>query len=277
MQVFTTPGGKFKDTAQIYKRPGEKIRITLPIEFEGRKYREVLYNKTFLGKMARNIEGMIFLTENGEYVSNTRIKRELSSLGYYFENMLDDKSINEIKKAMIPELEIEKQIADYEQIIKAVEMMSTSKISGIDTVVSILNKLPEYKKENNKVIEAYLNKVQSIKAVEFFFNESLYNELYSCYQEILAANFKRVKLVSTGRSFYDDIKSEGKKRRRSLSSRLKPHDVFMGLNKIPVEMDRLKNIVSVYESVLNMKPEEYIKHLKSIEKNNINNRIQLIR
>lgn len=277
MQVFTTPEGKFKDTAHIYKRPGEKIRITLPIEFEGRKYREVLYNKTFLGKMTRNIEGMIFLNENGEYVSDARIKRELSSLGYYFENMLDDKSINDIKKALIPELEIEKQIVDYGQIIKAVEVINISDISGKDTVVSVLNKLPEYKKENNKVIEAYLNKVQSINPGEFVFNVSSYNELYSLYKEILAANFKRVKLVSTGKAFYDDIKSGGRKRRRSLFSRLNHHDIFMGLTKISVEMDRLKSIVSVYESVSDMKPEEYIKHLKSIEKNNINSRIQLIR
>lgn len=277
MQVFTSPEGKFKDIADKYKKSGEKVRITLPIEYGGKKYREIVYNKTVLGKMRKNIEGVIFVNEDGEYVSDARLKKELSTLGYYLEIMLDDKSINELKSAIAPELEIEKKIIDYEQIIKAIEGMSTSNVLGIDTVVSILNKLPDYKRENNEVIKVYMNQMQSIKPDEFVFNISVCNEIYSYYKEILIKNFQRVGLVISGKRFYDDIKKEGQKRKRSLTARFNSHDVFIGLTKLPVEIEHLKNVVTVYESVSNMKLEEYLKYLSSLEKSKISSRLQLLR
>lgn len=277
MQVFTTPEGKFKSTADKYKKTGEKARISMPIEFEGKRYREVVYNKSILGKMKRNIEGIIFLSEDGEYVSNSRVKNELAKLGYQYEIMLDDKSIGELKKAVTPELEIEKLSADYGQIIKAIERMNSAGIKGIDNVISILQKIPLHKRENNNVIEAYLNHVENISRDDFVFSSEVYDKLYPYYKEILIKNFQRVRLVASGRGFYDDIKREGQKRKRNLTARFNSHEVFMGLTKLPVEMDHLKSIVTVYDSVSSMKQEEYLKYLKTIERSNITSRIQLLR
>lgn len=277
MQVFTSPEGKFKDIASKYKKSGEVIRVSLPIEYEGKKYKEIVYNKTLFGKMKKSIEGVVFLTEDGEYVSDIRLKKELCNLGYYFEVMLDDKSLKELKNAVTSELEITKQMEDYEHISMAIENMKASNVLGIDTVITILNKLPNHKRENNKAIEAYLEQLQSKEAEGFVFNNTVYNELYSFYREILIKNFQRVRLVASGKRFYDDIKREAQKRKRSMTARFNSHEIFMGLTKLPVEMDHLKSIVSVYESVTDMKQEEYLKHLKSVEKTNINDRIQLLR
>lgn len=277
MQVFTPPKGIFKSTADNYKRPGERIRITQPIEFEGKKYRQVLYKKAFLGKMKNDIEGIVILNEDGEYISDTRVKKELVTLGYHFEAMLDDKGINELKNAMNSELELQMQADNYEDVIETIQIMKNSNIAGIDTVVSILKELPVQKKESNKAIGEYLKRVQSIKQEGFVFNYGVYDELYPYYREIFIKNFRKVKLVASGKNFYDDIKKEGQKRRKNIMTRLNSHEVFMGLNKLPVEIDLLRNIVKVYESVLDMKEEEYLRHLKSIEKNNINDRIKLLR
>jgi hypothetical protein len=277
MQVFTTPVGKFKDLADKYKKSGEISRISLPIEYDGKRYKEIVYNKKFLGRMKKNVEGVIFLTEDGEYISDIRLKKELSILGYQLEVIMDDKSINDLKSAITPELEIEKQVADYNQIKKAIDNMKASKEFGVDTVVPILNKLPDLKRENNKVIEVFINKLQLLNPDGFVFNTSVYNELYTYYKEILIKNFQRVRLVGSGRNFYDNLKKEAQKRKRNMSARFNGHEVFMGLTKLPYEMDHLKNIIKVYESVVNMKQEEYLKHLKIVEKTNIDYRIQLIR
>ncbi|MDF2672906.1 MAG: Uncharacterized protein K0R09_1171 [Clostridiales bacterium] len=277
MQVFTTPVGKFKDLADKYKKSGEISRISLPIEYDGKRYKEIVYNKKFLGRMKKNVEGVIFLTDDGEYISDIRLKKELSILGYQLEVIMDDKSINDLKSAITPELEIEKQVADYNQIKKAIDNMKASKEFGVDTVVPILNKLPDLKRENNKVIEVFINKLQLLNPDGFVFNTSVYNELYTYYKEILIKNFQRVRLVGSGRNFYDNLKKEAQKRKRNMSARFNGHEVFMGLTKLPYEMDHLKNIIKVYESVVNMKQEEYLKHLKIVEKTNIDYRIQLIR
>lgn len=277
MQVFTTPNGKYKDISDKYKKSGETSRISLPIECDGKRYKEIVYNKKFLGRMKKNVEGVIFLTEGGEYISDIRLKKELSILGYQLEVILDDKSINDLKSAITPELEIQKLVADYEQIKMAIENMKSTKEFGIDTMVPILNKLPELKRENNKAIEAFINQIQLLNPEGFVFNTSVYNELYTYYKEILIKNFQRVRLVGSGRNFYDNLKKEAQKRKRNMSARFNGHDIFMGLTKLPYEMDHLKNVIKVYESVINMKQEEYLKHLKIVEKKNIDYRIQLIR
>lgn len=277
MQIFKPTEGKFKDIADKYKKSGEVTRISMPIEFEGKIYREIVYNKTFFGRMKRNITGLIFINEDGEHVSNERLKKELCNLSYYFESLLDDSSIKELNNALASEIDIKKQMEDYEQISSALIAIKSEKLPGIGEVITILNELPNHKIENNKTIEEYLNQLQLITPEEFVFNKIAYNELYSYYREILIKNFQRVMLVNSGRDYYDDIKKESQKRKRSMTARLNTQEVFIGLSKLPVEMDHLKNILRVYESVADMKQEEYLKHLKDIEKNNINYRFQLIR
>lgn len=277
MEVFTTPVGKLKDIADKYRKSGETIRISMPIEYNGKKYREIVYNKTFLGKMKKNIVGVIFLTEDGEYISNSALRNELSSLAYNFELTLDDKNIKYLKSAITTELEIEKQLIDYEQIIKEIVSMKSEKVLGIDTVVTILNKIPNLKRENNMALEAYINKLQEINPEGFTFSASVYNELYTYYREILIKNFQKVRLIATGKIFYDNIKREAQKTKKSFFFRFTQHDVFAGLTKLPYEMDHLIKIVKLYAEVADMKEEEYLKYLKTIEKTNINDRIQLLR
>jgi hypothetical protein len=277
MEVFTTPVGKLKDIADKYKKSGETIRISMPIEYDGKRYREIVYNKTFLGKMKKNIAGVIFLTEDGEYISNSDIRNELSSLAYNFEVILDDKSISELKSAITSELKMEKQIKDYELFIKEIENMNSEKVLGIGTVVTILNKLPNLKRESNNALEAYINKLQEINPEGFVFNVSVNNELYAYYREILIKNFQKVRLIASGRRFYDDIKKEAQKKKKSLLKRFSKHEAFMGITNLQYEMDHFIKIVEVYEKVIDMNQEQYIKYLKAVEKTNIKDRIQLLR
>jgi uncharacterized protein YozE (UPF0346 family) len=277
MQVFTTPQGKYKEISDKYKKIGEAAKVSMPIEYEGKLYREIVYNKTLLGKTRRNISGIIFVTEEGEYVSDSNITKELANLGYYIEIMLDDISIKELKNAIVGEKEILKQQEDYEYISKVLEEMKKSNIQGIDAVLTVFAKLPNVKKENNIAIENYIAKLESVKPEGFVYNKSTYEELYEYYREILIRIFQRVRLVSTAKLYYDDIKREGHKRKRSITFRFNSHEIQMGLNLLPFEIDHIKKILMVYERVADMRQEEYLKYLKAVEKSNVNARVELIR
>lgn len=277
MQVFTTPQGKYKEISDKYKKMGEAAKVSVPIEYEGKLYREIIFNKTLLGKTRRNISGIIFVTEEGEYVSDPDIKKELASLGYYFEVMLDDISIKELKNAIVGEKEIQKQQEDYEQISKVLEEFRKAKIQGIDAVLTVFTKLPNVKRENNIAIENYISKLESVKPEGLVFNKSVFEELYEYYREILIRNFQRVRLVNTAKMYYDEIKREAQKRKKSLAYRINPHEIQMGLSKIPFEIDHIKKILIVYERVADMRQEEYLKYLKTVEKSNVNARVELIR
>lgn len=277
MQVFSIPQGKYKDISDKYKKMGEAAKVSMPMEFEGKIYREIIYNKTFFGRARRNISGIIFVTEDGKYVSDTNIAMELANLGYYFEVMLDDAGINELKTAIAADREIQRLQEDYEKISKVLEEMKKSNIQGIDAVLNVFAKLPDVKKENNIAIENYLEKLESLDPDGLVYNKSVYEELYEYYREILIRNFQRIRLVNTAGRYYDDIKREAQKRKKALGFRLNSQEIQIAMNKLPFEIDHLKKILMVYERVAGMKQEEYLQYLKSVEKSNVSARIELIR
>lgn len=277
MQVFSIPQGKYKDISDKYKKMGEAAKVSMPMEFEGKIYREIIYNKTFFGRARRNISGIIFVTEDGKYVSDTNIAMELANLGYYFEVMLDDAGINELKTAIAADREIQRLQEDYEKISKVLEEMKKSNIQGIDAVLNVFAKLPDVKKENNIAIENYLEKLGSLDPDGLVYNKSVYEELYEYYREILIRNFQRIRLVNTAGRYYDDIKREAQKRKKALGFRLNSQEIQIAMNKLPFEIDHLKKILMVYERVAGMKQEEYLQYLKSVEKSNVSARIELIR
>lgn len=277
MQVFTTSEGNYKSIIGKYKKSGEIAKISSLIDFEGRKYREITFHKKTFGKIKKHIEGIVFITENGEYVSDERIKKELMYLAYYLEIMLGENSINELKNAMVPELEIEKDLENYEHMNCTLELFKKGNVLGTDNVITIFSKLPDAKRESTKAIDKYLKEIEKINEESFVFNSQKVDELYSSYREVLIKNFQKIRLINSGARFYDEIKREASKRKRNIGFRFNNEKVIKGITKLPYEMDSFRSIVRVYEKVAAMKQEEYLKYLKTIERSNIKDRMSLIR
>ena len=95
--------------------------------------------------------------------------------------------------------------------------------------------------------------------------------------DTLMKNFEKIKLIGTGKNYYGDLKRESLKLYRSKVIGTMGSRMNGGAGRLDYELNHLLQVVSVYEKVLNMSPSDYQKYLMEHEKDNINEKIKLIR
>lgn len=277
MLVFLKADGIYKSISDEYKKGGEIARVSLPIEFEGKKYREIIYNKVFLGSVRKGIKGIIFVTEDGKVVEDKRDLRELITLGYHFEVLFDEVFTGSIPRAVTPEKEIKKEENDFNQMIEGLKVLKDEGVHGCDIMINVLSNLPQYKRDNNKALENLIEKIKSLESQDIVFNQKIFDEVMPYYREALIRNFKRVKLINKAREYYDEIKKEAYKRKKKFKYRSMGRDVVEGLTKLEYGINYTKKVLEVYDKVVDMNEEQYLRYLNEMDKDNINHRFELLR
>lgn len=277
MLIFTNDLGAMQSISDKYKKSGEVSSLSLPIEFEGRRYREIVYRETFLGKPKKAISGIIFAAENGELVTDNRIIRELLNLSYYMEIIFDDSSIESFNKAIAPDMEIRKEKRDYEEIINIFEELKQSGTSNLENLRGILIVLPQLKVESNELLHKYMDRVNSYASNNFVFTKEVLDGIMPIYRDVLLKNIQRVKYVNSGRHYYDHIKEKAYQLRKKYRWRLIGRGGIDPLLKLEHTISYFKRMLSVYEQVLNLNEAQYLKYIKNTENQNIEARQKLIR
>ncbi|SEF56383.1 hypothetical protein SAMN05660865_00521 [Caloramator fervidus] len=271
MGVYTKDLGRYKNIAEKYKRAKETIKISMPIEFEKNIYRVLEYFKPSF--FEKTTTGILVITNDGFLVKDKKIQREVLRIYYYLDILLEDESINRLKSAIASEKEIKKEILNYNDAIDVLNT-SGSNIKGIDKVIDLLKKLPDIKRENNKAIEEYLCFVEKYRNCDVI-NSNIIDELLKVYRNVLLINFKRVKEINKARMLYDSLKEFSSKNKKRISNRL--NGMSLRFARLEMIVDRLKNILVIYDKILDMDDERYIEYLKLQENININNKLKLIR
>ena len=277
MLVFMKAEGIYKEAAERYIRKGEIGRVSYPIEFEGKKYREIVYNRVFLGTIRKGILGVVFITEDGKAVTDGRIIKELAALAYNMEVFFDETYAGSIPRAITPEKEIQKEERDFAQMKRGLEILKNENVKGTDVVESILSKLPGLKRENNRVLKELVDRVKSFENDSVVFNKSIMDEIAIYYRRALLKNFQRVKLIAKGINYYDEIKREAARRKKKFKYRFMGRDVVEGLTKLEYGINYLKRVINVYSKVIDMSEEEYIRFLREMDRENINHKISMVR
>ncbi|WDU82081.1 hypothetical protein [Caloramator sp. Dgby_cultured_2] len=136
MRVYTNELGRYKAIAEKYKKSKEDVKLSLPIEFEGELYRVLEFFKSSF--FEKSPTGILVLTNDGFKVSDKRVQREVVKLSYYLDILLDDDSIERLKKAITPEKEIKKETINYNDAIDVLTLLNSENIKGIDTVINVL-------------------------------------------------------------------------------------------------------------------------------------------
>ena len=277
MLVFQVCEGDYKTIAGKYLKKHEVARVSRPIEYKGIRYREIVYNKRFLGSIRNGIKGIIFITEDLSVVEDKALIRELSSLAYHFEVFFDESYSGGITRAVAPEKEILKQERDFGQMAQALAILKEENVSGAEIVSNILTSLPVIKRENNEYLTNLIEKLKSLESDTLVFSSEILDEVDPLYKDALMKNFQRVKQINRGRAFYDDIKKQAYTRRKKFKYRSKGKDVVEGLTKLEYGMNYVKQVLSVYDKVTDMSEEQYMRYLNGMDKDNINHRTEINR
>jgi hypothetical protein len=265
------PEGKLKELVDIYKRGREVPRVSIEVELKGKKYRELnFYAVSIIGKKKDLVNGLVFVDEKDNVVKDKRLQGELSTVFLNLEQLLDMAFIEKLAKTIINKKSPEIDEAQNKSIEANLLYLATRNIYGAEIVRDIVLKLPELKKTNNAAVEKFIEKAKEFNKSEIVGKNNELLELKLLYTDTLMKNFEKVKLIGTGRSFYDGVRKGAAKVFRnkitgSIGSKLEGSAVTLDY-----ELNHLMRIVKAYEMIIDMSTSEYQKYLKELDKRLIN-------
>lgn len=277
MLVFTKAEGRFKEISDKYIKKSEVARVSMPIEYKGQLYREIQFNKVFLGSVRQTVNGYIYVTEDGQKVEDERDIRELSYLAYQFEVLFDDVFSGGIPKAVIEEKQLKREEKDFEKMLVALDALKAEGLEKTEKLRDAFLNLTALKRENNKALKELIDKVNSLSNENIVFSKKILDEIMPYYRRALLKNFEKIKLIAKTKDEIDDVKAALNKKRKSLRFRISGTELMDCLNRLDYGIDYFKKVLTVYEPVLDMSDKEYIKYLDSMDRKNVEEKMMKLR
>lgn len=258
---------------------GEKIKVSSPIEVKGKLYREAIFYKRFLGNISGEISGSIFFDSNYNKVEDINTLRELVKLSYFAEVLCDDESTICLNRALKVEGDLRKDEQDFQDMKKAFIILNKESILKERETVELEKIIKEFyalRKETNESMRALLSTTSELLESKGKIDEAFVEEIYESYMSVLVNNFMKVRHLLTGKHLYNEIYDKLKKYKKKLKVKLKSDNMIL-LNKLEYTVLYYIKILNTYESVIYMNKSQYERHLKNIEKDNIEGRLQSLR
>ncbi|APQ96678.1 hypothetical protein FDB72_15190 [Clostridium botulinum] len=263
-----------KEKLSSYTNKGEYLLVSDVIKYNQIEYREVLFNKKTL--LMEESKGIEYIDENNNIVQDKNIQKSLATLAYYYEIFFCINKKNNIFKALRSEEDLHKENEDIELSIKALEFLQKEKVKDIEKVKNILLELPSLRKKTNDLLKEMKSIIENIFNEEDAMSKESFKKVYTIYKEILKLNFKNVKLIYSGIDYYDYIKGCINKKRKSFSIRFNKK-ISDPLFKLDYQINYFKKLLKTYNEILCMNEREYLKFIHNSEKENINERLYLVR
>lgn len=278
MLVYQRAEGQLKTIADKYKIGKEVERVSRPIEYKGHLYREIQYNKVLLGSVRNTVNGIIYITEEGEKVVDKKYIKELAYLAYQFEVLFDDVFKGGIPKAVIDEKQLKREEKDFEKMLIALDTLKVEGLESTKNLEEAFKKITNLKRENNKALQELIDKVNSISNEKLIFSQKILEEVLPYYRRALLKNFEKIKLINTTKDELDVAKQSLNKKRKALRFRIMSGTSLMDcLNRLEYGIDYFKKVLTVYGEVVNMSDKEYIEYLDKMDRNNVEERINKVR
>lgn len=273
MKLFDKPESNLDTVVNNYKQGREVLKVSVPVSYKGKKYREIVYNAAGLfGGAKDTVNGIIFIDENNNAVTDKVKQRELSKVFYDVEQLLDGELLKNLEKAIVSEKSLKIEELQGEFLEANLMLLTERKVNGADKVKDVVTKLPDLKRENNKAIENFISKANEIMQESIIDYEKVASEAKPLYRETLMKNFQKVKLIGTGRNYYGDVRKAAIKIfRKNMLTR--SSDMGGSVSQFDYELSNLTQVVNVYNSVIDMSTSEYSEFLNSMDKQGISEKL----
>lgn len=272
MGAFITKDSRYSKTINKYKKAFEKSKISMPYEHNGVLYRQILFNKP----IGKSICGFVIITEDGMPVYDNKLIAELTKPFFYMETLMNDEYINNLKRTILSDDQKQKEIENNKKVIFALNALKRDNVKGTDVVIEILNQLPENKVENNKFVLEFIDKVEEYNKKDIIFNEQIIQDVFLYHKKTLMKNLERVKLINSGRDYYDDIKNSISGRNK-IKRRSKGRDFTLCAYNLDYTIDYFRNMLILYDKVIDMSENQYNEYLQNMENKRIEERLTLSR
>ncbi|MCM0650598.1 hypothetical protein NBE98_19715 [Clostridium swellfunianum] len=261
---------------KTYVKKGESCRISGQIVLNNKVYREIIFYKRNLRTFRNENQGYLYLDENNSIVSSKNIQKELAKLAQYYDVFFSDGKNGGILAALQTEEQLEREKGHMEDIITALEFLSSEGIEGAVKIKDVVYKLPEAREKANKKVNELALLIKNVREENNTFDEAVLQKIYPVYEDVLKLNFEKVRLIGTLYDCCDYVKEQAERQRKKWKIRFKSKLVGP-LLKLSDEISYFRRVIRTYEKVLNMNTSQYVKFLNNINKEKIENRFNMVR
>ena len=278
MYFYMNDDKKFKGAASINKKSGEIYKVSQKLNFDGINYRQIAYYKSFLGVNGKKISGICYITDDGNIVNNEYTIKALTKIGYRAETFFDENSIKTYEGFIESDEKIKEKKEQYDAMIPALKLFKDENVAGCDEIIDILNKHIDYKIANREIVQKYIDKIRSYEGMEeVVFTEKMMDEIKTYYNEVFMQNFRIVKLFDKGRDYYGGIRKKINHEKRSIATTMTSPGIKKMSLRLETFIDYACNLLALYDKVINLNENEYIKYFNNLEKDKIEEKISLVR
>lgn len=264
-----------KNRAVSYMKSGEVQDVTKPVLYKGREYFAIVYRKKLLGIKTNNVQGRLIMDSEGGVVEDKTMLKELSRLFYYYGLFFENQGMN-LKGALKGEEDMEKELREYAQASVALDYLASKDVYGAGEVKRIIDGYPAMKTEANNVLKEVITKAEDYASKGITFSEEVLNDIFSYYKKAVLMNFEEVKFINTASSYYDALRDQAVKMRRTMgiSMNVKFKNAAA---KLEIILSFFINIIKFYGDFLNYSPERYWSKMQERDDNNINEYLKSLR
>lgn len=278
MYFYTNDNKKFKRVVSVNKKPGEAYKVSQKLNFDGIDYRQIAYYKSFLGINGKEVSGICYVTDDGNIVSDKYTIENLAKLGYRAETFFDENSVKTYEGFIESDEKINEKKEQYDAMIPALKLFKDENVDGCDEIMDILNKHIDYKIANRGIVQKYLDKIRSYEGMEeIVLTEEMTDDVKTYYNEVFMQNFRTVKLFDKGRDYYGGIRKKINHEKRSVTTAMTSPGIKKMVLRLETFVDYACNLLSLYDKVIDLNENEYIKYFNNVEKEKIEERVSLVR
>lgn len=275
MDIYQQVPDEYKSIAIQYSHKGEYLQISNPVIWQDKKYFEIVYNRKVLGFFKNGIAGRLIIDEQGLAVKNRDILDTLARL-FYFYSLLFNKQAADFKKTIKTDIQAANEENRYKEASVILEHLSGQGVAGAGRVKSIIDRYSSMKKEENNVTKMVVDKINKYESSDILFSQQLFEEVYPLFTKLLVMNFERVKLINTASDYYDSVKEEIIKRKKTLKNRINKN-LQDTMTKPENIITFFINILKYYNEVINYSTDRYIKYLSNKDDEEIKKYLSYLR
>lgn len=276
MEFYSVPSVDISKDIKIYKKFGEKVHISELVKCNSKRYREVVYSKKALNFLKEEVTGYLYVDEYGVPVANKQVIEKLNKVFFFYSSFYYSQGKKSFANALQNEGDVKGDEHTYDECKSALSILEKEGFKESEIINRVFNNVLKFRKMSNDVLDEIIEEGQKRQNENGYLDEKFMDDVQAKYKEILRLNFEKVRTINTGRNFYDDLKKKAHKKKKSLGSRFNTN-ATMPLAKLDYILVYYKKVILTYDKILDMTTSQYMKYLNTVEKHNLEFRMELLR
>lgn len=276
MEFYSVPNMEINKSIKTYKKMGEKMYVSELVKCNSNMYREVVFSKKMFNFLKEEVTGYLYINQYGEIVTQKQVIEKLNKVFFFYSSFFYSQGKKSFVNALQSEGAAKGDEHVYDECKVGLDVLKKDGYKESEIISRVFDNVLKLRKASNEILDEIIEEAEKKQKENGSLDEKFIEDVQVKYREILRLNFDKVKTINSARNFYDELKKKAHKKKRSLTSRFNSN-VTMPLARLDYVIAYYKRIILSYDKVLDMTTSQYMKYLNTVEKHNLQHRMELLR